>query len=428
MFIPASRLASPTQRQDHAGENGTTSSTSTSRADAEAGNMGSSSAGANGTQNPNAPSRAEMHYHMYVESEGQMSTIFQAMTKDPVKICCGLVLVFVASLAASLTIIGLHFEEIREHPLSALSIGMLLLLQTQVALRWFTLVRIRKYNYAPSTVVLKTLGFIRNLSPWVWVLSAMIVHNDGAIGTLFWWLFWIHLVVLDYFFTIVIFIFVALSIIVLPFWLPYTWMKPKGVPKRTINKLPVEKFDPASFAEKGYSLECSICITEFEPDEELRRLPCDHFFHKDCVDTWLNQNATCPMCRNDISNTVESDRSKATTSEADSQIERRNADGSMNRSVRIDHTGPITAQASSTTTFAERLANQSFRFNVNERDLPNTRENNNNNSSSSSGSGNNINFTANNNSSSNNNNPSNENDNGDDSSDDDGRYERVQVV
>jgi len=45
---------------------------------------------------------------------------------------------------------------------------------------------------------------------------------------------------------------------------------------------------------------CAICISEFEDGEELRKLPCGHFFHKDCVDEWFNRSSVCPMCKRDV--------------------------------------------------------------------------------------------------------------------------------
>ena len=45
---------------------------------------------------------------------------------------------------------------------------------------------------------------------------------------------------------------------------------------------------------------CAICIMDFELDEEVRVLPCKHYFHTDCVDSWLKMNATCPTCRANI--------------------------------------------------------------------------------------------------------------------------------
>ncbi|KAK1314635.1 E3 ubiquitin-protein ligase ATL6 [Acorus calamus] len=49
------------------------------------------------------------------------------------------------------------------------------------------------------------------------------------------------------------------------------------------------------------TLECAICINEFEDDETLRLLPkCDHVFHTECIDTWLATHTTCPVCRSNL--------------------------------------------------------------------------------------------------------------------------------
>ncbi|XP_029158212.1 uncharacterized protein LOC114930568 [Nylanderia fulva] len=45
---------------------------------------------------------------------------------------------------------------------------------------------------------------------------------------------------------------------------------------------------------------CTICLSEFEDCENVRRLPCMHLFHIDCVDRWLCTNKRCPICRVDI--------------------------------------------------------------------------------------------------------------------------------
>ncbi|KAG6393168.1 hypothetical protein SASPL_147403 [Salvia splendens] len=46
------------------------------------------------------------------------------------------------------------------------------------------------------------------------------------------------------------------------------------------------------------ALECAVCLNEFEDHETLRLIPkCDHVFHPDCVDVWLESHVTCPVCR-----------------------------------------------------------------------------------------------------------------------------------
>ncbi|MCL7045824.1 hypothetical protein MKW94_013068, partial [Papaver nudicaule] len=51
--------------------------------------------------------------------------------------------------------------------------------------------------------------------------------------------------------------------------------------------------------------ECSICLAEYADNEELRELPCAHFFHVDCVDKWLKKNGSCPLCKCNIRQTSE---------------------------------------------------------------------------------------------------------------------------
>ncbi|XP_078157309.1 E3 ubiquitin-protein ligase ATL31-like [Carex rostrata] len=46
------------------------------------------------------------------------------------------------------------------------------------------------------------------------------------------------------------------------------------------------------------TLECAVCLCEFEDDENIRLLPkCSHVFHADCIDEWLSSHVTCPVCR-----------------------------------------------------------------------------------------------------------------------------------
>ncbi|XP_010688136.2 E3 ubiquitin-protein ligase At1g63170 [Beta vulgaris subsp. vulgaris] len=50
----------------------------------------------------------------------------------------------------------------------------------------------------------------------------------------------------------------------------------------------------------GEDAVCCICLSSYMDDDELRELPCSHFFHSECVDKWLKINATCPLCKYEI--------------------------------------------------------------------------------------------------------------------------------
>jgi len=45
---------------------------------------------------------------------------------------------------------------------------------------------------------------------------------------------------------------------------------------------------------------CSVCQCDFDVDEETVKLPCDHFFHSDCILPWFKLNNSCPVCRYEL--------------------------------------------------------------------------------------------------------------------------------
>lgn len=49
------------------------------------------------------------------------------------------------------------------------------------------------------------------------------------------------------------------------------------------------------------SSSCRICLENYEIKEQLKRIvKCKHEFHADCLDIWVGENWTCPLCRQDI--------------------------------------------------------------------------------------------------------------------------------
>jgi len=66
-------------------------------------------------------------------------------------------------------------------------------------------------------------------------------------------------------------------------------------PHKFTKRAPGEEEEDGEEADK-----CTICLSEFEHEEDVRRLPCMHLFHVECVDQWLTQNKRCPICRVDI--------------------------------------------------------------------------------------------------------------------------------
>jgi len=49
--------------------------------------------------------------------------------------------------------------------------------------------------------------------------------------------------------------------------------------------------------------ECIICFQPIENLQDYPDLNCDHNqFHERCLNTWLNENQTCPICRKHTKN------------------------------------------------------------------------------------------------------------------------------
>ena len=51
---------------------------------------------------------------------------------------------------------------------------------------------------------------------------------------------------------------------------------------------------------------CAICFDSFRHLDVQRKFPCQHLFHKDCVDPWLQRCSFCPLCKRVIRPVVES--------------------------------------------------------------------------------------------------------------------------
>ena len=63
-----------------------------------------------------------------------------------------------------------------------------------------------------------------------------------------------------------------------------------------IAALPKRPADKTMMGSDGKA-ECSVCMDAVEIGNEVTVLPCNHWFHGDCVGAWLKEHDTCPHCR-----------------------------------------------------------------------------------------------------------------------------------
>ncbi|KAG1330052.1 putative E3 ubiquitin-protein ligase [Cocos nucifera] len=124
----------------------------------------------------------------------------------------------------------------------------------------------------------------------------------------------------------------------------------QGATSESINALPTYKFKSkqpqngeeseinsdsqgdggilAAGTDKGHMISaedavCCICLTNYVNNDELRDLPCAHYFHMECVDKWLERNALCPLCKSEVGSTTGS----SGMSSGRHQIDRRMGNG-----------------------------------------------------------------------------------------------------
>lgn len=74
----------------------------------------------------------------------------------------------------------------------------------------------------------------------------------------------------------------------------------KSEAKKAIGRLQVRTLSRDDEETTSDSHMCAVCIESYKAGEVVTVLTCDHIFHKACIEPWLLDRRTCPMCKCDI--------------------------------------------------------------------------------------------------------------------------------
>jgi hypothetical protein len=76
--------------------------------------------------------------------------------------------------------------------------------------------------------------------------------------------------------------------------------------KEDFNKLQVEKFKNITkeTIKKDVDTQCTICVDEFDKEDDVIITPCKHLYHKQCIEKWCEQSVFCPVCKQDFRDTL----------------------------------------------------------------------------------------------------------------------------
>ncbi|XP_049579358.1 uncharacterized protein si:ch211-59o9.10 isoform X2 [Syngnathus scovelli] len=73
-----------------------------------------------------------------------------------------------------------------------------------------------------------------------------------------------------------------------------------AVVSKKLTRDHVLRFPIKRFQSGAGNAGCQICFGDYDDGEHLRMLPCFHDYHVACIDRWLQDNTTCPICRVDL--------------------------------------------------------------------------------------------------------------------------------
>ncbi|KAM6943320.1 E3 ubiquitin-protein ligase RNF128a [Xenentodon cancila] len=74
----------------------------------------------------------------------------------------------------------------------------------------------------------------------------------------------------------------------------------KSEAKKAIARLQLRKLKKEDEEITNDTFMCAVCIESYKASEVVTVLTCNHIFHKACIEPWLLERRTCPMCKCDI--------------------------------------------------------------------------------------------------------------------------------
>lgn len=57
-------------------------------------------------------------------------------------------------------------------------------------------------------------------------------------------------------------------------------------------------------------ISCPICLEDMLPQSKVRRLPCQHTFHAECIEEWVTKANRCPVCNKHVIDPMQLQKSR----------------------------------------------------------------------------------------------------------------------
>ncbi|KNC82950.1 hypothetical protein SARC_04772 [Sphaeroforma arctica JP610] len=158
--------------------------------------------------------------------------------------------------------------------------------------------KIAKYK-RPDNIQIRRFHAVLEVTLLVWFIvgNYWLFDSPGCEGSAV-YILALCLVIFSYIYLLIPFMLCLSLVFCLPFvLLAIRLMKNNnGVSDGVIKRKTVRtKFKYGMYDKADAS--CCICLNDYVDGVRLSTLPCDHHFHRKCVDAWLRINQSCPLCK-----------------------------------------------------------------------------------------------------------------------------------
>ena len=154
----------------------------------------------------------------------------------------------------------------------------------------FRLPHLRRLNRLADTV--KVLFLTVVVTGHILVIGEFHCHQTNS------WLYYTALFLLLHSYIVILLFLVLITLAAICYPCFLYLVRPFLKTSKGMSRSEIETLESDTAGNLGIIKEaCPICLETYKVSDQIIKLPCEHLMHKKCLKSWLQINASCPMCR-----------------------------------------------------------------------------------------------------------------------------------